>query len=174
MNWPRVCAGGVNHAPVHSWTDTLRFAFQPVVNLTTGAVAGLEILARPETGDVLAEARRDPELDGRLAVSAVRVAVRRETLLPLFVNVYAGTLAALGGLPCLHDAVREAGRLPWEVTLDLCPPYTHVPHQALLKRWTCCAGRASGSAWTVSGTGMCLCDCSRTSRPAWSSWTRHF
>lgn len=133
MNCAQVCAGGVNHAPVHSWTDTLRFAFQPVVNLTTGAVAGLEILARPETGDVLAEARRDPELDGRLAVSAIRAAVRRETLLPLFVNVFAGTLADLGGLPCLHDAVREAGRLPWEVTLDLCPPYTHVPQQALLE-----------------------------------------
>jgi predicted signal transduction protein with EAL and GGDEF domain len=132
MNWAWACAGGVNHAPVLSWTDTLRFAFQPVVNLTTGAVAGLEILARPETGDILAEARRDPELDGRLAVSAIRAAVRKETLLPLFVNVFAGTLADLGGLPSLHDAVRGAGRLPWEVTLDLCPPYTHVPQQALL------------------------------------------
>ncbi|MGC0209554.1 EAL domain-containing protein [Streptomyces levis] len=118
---------------MHSWTDTLRFAFQPVVNPTTGAVAGLEILARPETGDILAEARRDPELDCRLAVSAVRAAVRKETLLPLFVNVFAGTLADLGGLPSLHDAVREAGRLPWEVTVDVCPPYTHVPQPALLE-----------------------------------------
>ncbi|MGW0500661.1 EAL domain-containing protein [Streptomyces sp. NPDC003007] len=118
---------------MHSWTDTLRFAFQPVVNLTTGAVAGLEILARPETGDILAEARRNPELDCRLAVSAVRAAVRRETLLPLFVNVFAATLADLGGLPSLHAAVREAGRLPWEVTIDICPPYTHVPQQALLE-----------------------------------------
>ncbi|QCD54667.1 GGDEF domain-containing protein [Streptomyces hawaiiensis] len=117
---------------MHSWTDTLRFAFQPVVNLTTGAVAGLEILARPETGDILAEARRDPELDGRLAVSALRAAVRKQTLLPLFVNVFAGTLADLGGLPALHDGVREAGRLPWEVTIDVCPPYTHVPQPALL------------------------------------------
>jgi predicted signal transduction protein with EAL and GGDEF domain len=118
---------------VHSWTDTLRFAFQPVVNLTTGGVAGLEILARPETGDILAEARRDPELDGRLAVLAIRSAVRRETLLPLHVNVFAGTLADLGGLTPLHDAVRQAGRLPWEVTVDVSPPYTHVPQQALLE-----------------------------------------
>ncbi|MFE9441806.1 EAL domain-containing protein [Streptomyces sp. NPDC006602] len=118
---------------MHSWTDTLRFAFQPVVNLTTGGVAGLEILARPETGDILAEARRDPELDGRLAVSAVRSAVRRETLLPLHVNVFAGTLADLGGLTPLHDAVRQAGRLPWEITIDVGPPYTHVPQQALLE-----------------------------------------
>lgn len=118
---------------MRSWTDTLRFAFQPVVNLTTGGVAGLEILARPEAGDILAEARRDPELDGKLAVLAVRAAARRETLLPLHVNVFAGTLADLGGLTSLHSAVREAGRLPWEVTIDVVPPFTHVPHQALLE-----------------------------------------
>ncbi|MFI9820062.1 EAL domain-containing protein [Streptomyces sp. NPDC052013] len=117
---------------MRSWTDNLRFAFQPVINLTTGGVAGLEILARPESGDILAEARRQPELDLRLAVSAVRAAVRKETLLPLYVNVFAGTLADLGGLPSLHDAVREAGRLAWEVTIDIGPPYTHVPRQALL------------------------------------------
>ncbi|MFE7860060.1 EAL domain-containing protein [Streptomyces sp. NPDC057403] len=118
---------------MRSWTDTLRFAFQPVVNLATGGVAGLEILARPETGDVLAEARRDPQLDGLLAVSAVRAAARRETLLPLHVNVFAGTLADLGGLTPLHDAVRAVGRLPWEVTVDIGPPYTHVPQRALLE-----------------------------------------
>ncbi|MFI2436577.1 EAL domain-containing protein [Streptomyces sp. NPDC018693] len=117
---------------MHSWTDTLRFAFQPVVNLTTGGVAGLELLARPETGDILARARREPELDCRLAVLAVRWAARKETLLPLHVNVFAGTLADLGGLPSLRDAVREAGRLPWEVSLDIVPPYTHVPQPALL------------------------------------------
>ncbi|MFI5873428.1 EAL domain-containing protein [Streptomyces sp. NPDC051445] len=118
---------------MHSWTDTLRFAFQPVINLATGAVVGLEILARPEAGDIVAQARRDPGLDGRLAVAAVRAAARKETLLPLQVNVFAGTLADLGGLTALHDAVREAGRLPWEVTLDIVPPYTHVPQRALLE-----------------------------------------
>ncbi len=118
---------------MRSSTDTLRFAFQPVVNLTTGGIAGLEILVRPETGDILAEARRDPELDGRLAVLAVRAAARKETLLPLHVNVFAGTLADLGGLTPLHRAVREAGRLPWEVTVDIGPPYTHVPRRALLE-----------------------------------------
>lgn len=95
---------------MRSWTDTLRFAFQPVVNLTTGGVAGLEILARPESGDILAEARRDPELDGRLAVLAVRAAARQETLLPLHVNVFAGTLADLGGLtPCATPCTRSGG-----------------------------------------------------------------
>ncbi|AGS68264.1 GGDEF domain-containing protein [Streptomyces collinus] len=118
---------------MHSWTDNLRFAFQPVVNLRTGAVTALEILARPETGDVLAEARRDPELDGRLAVLALRAAARKETLLPLHLNVFAATLADLGGLTPLHDAVRAAGRMPWEVTLDVVPPCIHVPHRALLE-----------------------------------------
>ncbi|MEU6379698.1 GGDEF domain-containing protein [Streptomyces sp. NPDC046909] len=136
---------------MHSWTDTLRFAFQPVVNLTTGGVAALEILARPEAGDILAEARRDPELDGRLAVLAVRAAARKETLLPLHVNVFAGTLADLGGLTPLHAAVREAGRLPWEVTIDIGPPYTHVPQQALLEAVG--ALRAQGFRISADGVG---------------------
>ncbi|MEU8693083.1 GGDEF domain-containing protein [Streptomyces sp. NPDC048665] len=118
---------------MHSWTDTLRFAFQPVVNLRTGAVTALETLARPETGDILAEARRDPELDGRLTVLALRAATLKETLLPLHLNVFAATLADLGGLVPLHDAVRATGRMPWEVTLDIVPPYTHVPQRALLE-----------------------------------------
>ncbi|GHE02552.1 GGDEF domain-containing protein [Streptomyces alanosinicus] len=118
---------------MHSWTDTLRFAFQPVVNLRTGAVTALETLARPETGDILAEARRDPELDGMLTVLALRAATRKETMLPLHLNVFAATLADLGGLTPLHDAVRSAGRMPWEVTLDVVPPYTHVPQRALLE-----------------------------------------
>lgn len=136
---------------MRSWTDSLRFAFQPVVNLTTGGVAALEILARPEAGDILAEARRDPELDGRLAVSAFRAAVRRETLLPLHVNVFAGTLADLGGLQPLHDAVREAGRMPWEVTLDVCPPYAHVPRRALLEAVS--ALRGQGFRICADGVG---------------------
>ncbi|MFI8071444.1 GGDEF domain-containing protein [Streptomyces sp. NPDC086033] len=135
---------------MRSWTDTLRFAFQPVVNLATGGVAGLEILARPETGDILAEARRDPGLDGQLVVLALRAAVRRETLLPLHVNVFAGTLADLGGLTPLHHAVREAGRLPWEVTIDVGPPYTHVPHQGLLDA----LAELRGQGFRISADGV--------------------
>ncbi|MFE9058502.1 GGDEF domain-containing protein [Streptomyces mutabilis] len=136
---------------MRSWTDTLRFAFQPVVNLMTGGVAALEILARPEGGDILAEARRDPGLDGRLEVSAFRAAVRQETLLPLHVNVFAGTLADLGGLQPLHDAVHEAGRMPWEVTLDVCPPYAHVPRRALLE--AVAAVRGQGFRICADGVG---------------------
>lgn len=151
MNWAWASTGSDIMLPVHSWTDTLRFAFQPVVNLRTGAVAALEILARPETGDVLAEARRDPELDGRLAVLALRAATRKETLLPLHVNVFAATLADLGGLTALHDAVRAAGRMPWEVTLDVVPPYTHVPQRALLEAVT--ALRDQGFRISADGIG---------------------
>ncbi|MBV1939614.1 GGDEF domain-containing protein [Streptomyces sp. BV286] len=134
-----------------SWTDTLRFAFQPVVNLTTGGVVALEILARPESGDVLAQARRDPELDGLLAASAIRSAARQETLLPLHVNVFAGTLADLGRLAALRDAVRGAGRLPWEVTVDVGPPFTHVPHRALVESVT--ALRDEGFRICADGIG---------------------
>ncbi|MGY0022485.1 EAL domain-containing protein [Streptomyces sp. YJ-C3] len=136
---------------MHSWSDRLRFAFQPVVNLATGAVAALEILARPEAGDVLARARREPELDGRLAASALREAARRETLLPLHVNVFAGTLADLGRLAALRDAVRAAGRLPWEVTVDVGPPFTHVPHRALLE--AVAALRGEGFRICADGVG---------------------
>ncbi|WP_153814917.1 EAL domain-containing protein [Streptomyces sp. SUK 48] len=136
---------------MHSWTDSLRFAFQPLVNLRTGAVAALEAFARPETGDILAEARRDPELDGVLAVSALRAAMRRERLLPLHVNVFAATLADLGGLTPLYDAVRAGGRGPWEVTLDVVPPYTHVPHRALLE--AVAALREQGFRISADGVG---------------------
>ncbi|MER5473823.1 GGDEF domain-containing protein [Streptomyces sp. NPDC002685] len=134
-----------------SWTDTVRFAFQPVVNLTTGGVAALEILARPESGDILAQARRDPELDGRLAALAIRAAARKETLLPLHVNVFAGTLADLGRLSALRNEVREAGRLPWEVTVDIGPPYTHVPQHALLE--AVAAVRGEGFRICADGIG---------------------
>ncbi|MEU6576527.1 GGDEF domain-containing protein [Streptomyces sp. NPDC046805] len=135
---------------MHPWTDTLRFAFQPLVNLTTGGVAALEILARPETGDVLAEARRNPELDGTLAVSALRAAARQETLLPLHINVFAATLAEFGGLTPLYDAVRATGRMPWEVTVDIVPPYTHVPQWALLEAVT----TLRGQGFRISADGV--------------------
>ncbi|MFI7100541.1 EAL domain-containing protein [Streptomyces sp. NPDC050161] len=115
-----------------AWTDQLRFAFQPVVNLATGSVAALEILARPECGDVLASARRSPDVDAELAGLAVQSAARQETLLPLHVNVFAATVAELPGLTALGKAVHDAGRRPWEITLDLVGPFTYVPHRALL------------------------------------------
>ncbi|MFE3774000.1 EAL domain-containing protein [Streptomyces sp. NPDC059122] len=117
-----------------AWTNQLRFAFQPVVNLATGSVAALEPLARPEDGevDVLTCARRCPDLDAELAALAVRAAAEQDTLLPLHVNVFAGTVAQLPDLTSLGKAVRGAGRRPWEITLDLVGPFTRVPERELL------------------------------------------
>ncbi|UQA96833.1 GGDEF domain-containing protein [Streptomyces halobius] len=118
-----------------AWTDQLRFAYQPVVNLATGSVAALEILARPEDArmDVLASAHRCPDLDAELAALAVRSATRQEPLLPLHVNVFAATVAELPSLTALGKAVHEGGRRPWEITLDIGGPFTHVPRRALLE-----------------------------------------
>ncbi|MFG2136355.1 EAL domain-containing protein [Streptomyces sp. NPDC048650] len=118
-----------------AWMDQLRFAFQPVVNLATGSVAALEILARPEDGemDVLGTAHRCPDLDAELAALAVRAAAHQETMLPLHVNIFATTVAELPSLTSLGKAVRDVGRRPWEITLDIGGPFTHVPHRALLE-----------------------------------------
>ncbi|MFI8996884.1 EAL domain-containing protein [Streptomyces sp. NPDC053542] len=134
-----------------AWTDQLRFAYQPVVNLTTGSVAALEILARPEHGDVLTQARRSPGIDVELAALAVRHATQRETLLPLQVNLFATTAAELPELTALRAAVRAVGRRPCEITLDITGPYTHVPARALLEA---VAGlRADGFRICVDGVG---------------------
>ncbi|ANZ20096.1 EAL domain-containing protein [Streptomyces noursei] len=117
-----------------AWTDQLRFAFQPVVNLATGSVAALEPLARPEDGevDVLTRARHSPDLDVELAALAVRAAAEQETLLPLHINVFAATVARRPEVTPLGKAVREAGRRPWEITLDLVGPFAQVPERELL------------------------------------------
>ena len=109
-----------------TWTDHLRFAYQPVVNVVTGSVAAVEILARPEAGDVLDAARRFPEVDVEIAAQAVRAAARQETPLPLHLNLYASTLAALPAPTAMLTAVRETGRRPWEVTVDIGAPFAGV------------------------------------------------
>lgn len=65
--------------------------------------------------------RRDPELEGRRAASAIRAAARMETLLPLHVNVFAASPGPSDRSAALRDAVRKARRLPWEVTVGVGP-----------------------------------------------------
>src|SRR5437016_11794866 len=79
--------------------DGVRFAFQPLINVRTGAIVAVEALARP-TGASLrdlfsaaARQRRLSELDVQLAVSAVTSASEHETLLPLHHNIFGGIVA---------------------------------------------------------------------------------
>ncbi|MFE7316882.1 GGDEF domain-containing protein [Streptomyces sp. NPDC057555] len=136
-----------------AWTDQLRFAFQPVVNLATGSVAALEPLARPEDGeiDVLTCVRRCPDLDAEVAALAIRAAAEQQTPLPLHINVCAGTVARRPQLTPLGAAVRDAGRRPWEITLDLVGPFTEVPEREL--RAAVAGLRDEGYRICVDGVG---------------------
>ncbi|MDR7303414.1 GGDEF domain-containing protein [Haloactinomyces albus] len=117
----------------------VRFAFQPVINVRTGAIVAVEALARPTDGDVwdlfreAARARQLAELDVDLAVSAVMSAVEHDTLLPLHLNLFGGTVTHnLGLLDKLHDKLDTVGRHPHEVTLEIGPPFTRLDPALLL------------------------------------------
>lgn len=113
--------------------DGVRFAFQPLINVKTGAVVAVEALARP-TGagvqDLFREAARRrclAELDVQLAVSAVRTAAEHETLLPLHLNIFGGTVVHdLHRIDDLREALAAAGRREHEVTLEVAPPFARL------------------------------------------------
>ncbi|MGQ0774491.1 MAG: EAL domain-containing protein [Pseudonocardiales bacterium] len=116
-----------------------RFAFQPLVNLHTGAVVALEMLARPPQGDArallwsAARAGRLEKLDVALAVAAVHHSSAYETLLPLHVNVLADTIiAGDDSLAPLHEALGRTGRRASETVLDINPPYAALEPERLL------------------------------------------
>lgn len=113
--------------------DEVRFAFQPLINVKTGSIVAVEALARP-TGsgvqDLFREAarrRRLTELDVQLAVSAVTTASEHETLLPLHLNIFGGTVVHdLPALQALRDKLQEVGRREHEVTLEIGPPFARL------------------------------------------------
>ena len=76
----------------------VRFAFQPLINIRTGAIVAVEAFARPagaHVQDLFREAarqRRLTELDVELAVAAVDAAAEHETRLPLHLNILGGTV----------------------------------------------------------------------------------
>ncbi|RCW40424.1 diguanylate cyclase/phosphodiesterase [Halopolyspora algeriensis] len=128
-----------NIDPVLGPANETRFAFQPVVNVGTGAIVAVEALARPIDGDVwdlfrqAARARRLAELDTDLAVSAVTSAAEHGTLLPLHLNLFGGTVAHdLDLLQALHDKLGAVGRHPHEITLELGPPFSRLDPALLL------------------------------------------
>lgn len=116
-----------------------RFAFQPLVNLHTGGVVAMEMLARPPQGDVrtllwsAARAGRLEKLDVALAVAATHHSATHETLLPLHLNLLADTVVGNGEpLAPLDRALDRTGRRRSETVLDVNPPYAAVEPALLL------------------------------------------
>ncbi len=125
--------------PVLGLANEVRFAFQPLVNVRTGAIVAVEVLARPLEGDVhdliseAARARRLPELDVHLAASAMQSAHEHQSLLPLHLNLFGGTVAhEPERLEALHSKLDEVGRRPHEITVEIGPPFGRLDHTKLL------------------------------------------
>ncbi|CAM04153.1 EAL domain-containing protein [Saccharopolyspora erythraea] len=107
----------------------VRFAYQPLINVRIGGVVGVEALACPPSGDLdelFRRAERDgmlAEVDARLAANAVADFAGHGTPLPLHLNVLASTVAdAPERMDAVRKALRDAGRLEQEVTLEISPP----------------------------------------------------
>jgi EAL domain-containing protein (putative c-di-GMP-specific phosphodiesterase class I)/GGDEF domain-containing protein len=117
----------------------IRFAFQPLINLYTGGVVAMEMLARPVHRDVrsllrcAAHARGLEELDVTLAVAAARCSSEHETLLPLHLNLMTDTVVAEGEtLAPLHDALIGTGRQPNQTVLEINPSDTALQPELFL------------------------------------------
>ncbi|MEU7532153.1 GGDEF domain-containing protein [Saccharothrix sp. NPDC042600] len=120
--------------------DDVRFAFQPLFNLNTGGVVAVEALARPHDGsvqDLLRMAFRAGYLantDVALACRAVRHAADHDFTLPLHVNLLAMTLADKPEhLAPLYAALRDTGRDPATLVVEVGTPYTRAPRPRLVK-----------------------------------------
>lgn len=123
-------------------SDTLvgtRFAFQSLVNLHTGGVVAIEMLARPPHGDIrsllwsAARAGRLSKLDIAWAVAAAHHSSAHETLLPLHLNLLADTVVGDGDpLAALDRALERTGRRTSETVLDVNPSYAAVEPGVLL------------------------------------------
>ncbi|HEV2780440.1 MAG TPA: GGDEF domain-containing protein [Actinophytocola sp.] len=117
----------------------LTFAFQPLVNTRTGQPVAVEALARPQSGtvyDLLCDAGHAGQLtatDVALASSAVLAAAEAHTVGPLHLNVLASTAARAETLLSYLDvALRQAGRAPGDITLEISPPFCRVPRTELV------------------------------------------
>ena len=117
----------------------IRFAFQPLVNLHTGGVVAMEMLARPMHGDVqslLWSAARAAELehfDVTLAVAAAQCSSEHETLLPLHLNLMADTVAAAAHtLTPLHRVLDETGRQACHTVLEINPAHATLQAEVFL------------------------------------------
>lgn len=136
-----------------------RFAFQPLVNLHTGGVVAMEMLARPPHGDVrgllwsAARAGRLEKLDMALAVAAAHHSATYETFLPLHLNLLADTIVGNGEpLAPLDRALDRTGRRRSETVLDVNPPYAVVEPALLLSALR--RFRRRGYRIALDGVGM--------------------
>ncbi|WP_433262460.1 EAL domain-containing protein [Actinosynnema sp. CS-041913] len=120
--------------------DDVRFAFQPLFNLHTGGVVAVEALARPHDGsvqDLLRMAFRAGYLantDVALACRAVRNAADHDFTLPLHVNLLAMTIADKPEqMAPLYAALRDTGRTPSNLVVEVGTPYSRAPRHRLVK-----------------------------------------
>ncbi|MER7011308.1 GGDEF domain-containing protein [Saccharopolyspora sp. NPDC000359] len=138
--------------------DEVRFAFQPLINIKTGAIVAVEALARPTGTHVqelfreAARQRRLTELDVALATAALSAAAEHESLLPLHINIFGGTVTHdLQRLDLVRERLRQIGRREQEVTLEIGPPFARLNTDDLL------AGvdklRADGFQIALDGVG---------------------
>lgn len=118
--------------------EDVRFAFQPLFNLHTGGVVAIEALARPASRSVyelLRDAARAGELletDVALAAAAVRAAAEHNNVVPLHVNVLAATVSkAAESIGPLLDAMRDTGRAPDTLWLEVGTPYSRLRRENL-------------------------------------------
>lgn len=119
--------------------DDVRFAFQPLYSLHTGAMIAVEAMARPAAGtarQLLGRARREGRLvetDIALAARAIDSESHRQTLLPLHLNLLAVSVAApRESLAPMFDALTRAARRPRDVVIEVGPPFAHAEPARLL------------------------------------------
>lgn len=125
---------------VRALVDEVRFAFQPLINIKTGAIVAVEALARPASAHVqdlfreAAKRRQLTELDVELAVKALQATAEHESLLPLHLNVFGGTVVHdRERLDRLREKLHEVGRREQEITLEIGTPFARLDTDQLLE-----------------------------------------
>lgn len=119
--------------------DDVRFVYQPLVNVNTSGVAAIELIARLTNGsthEMFRAAARDgnlTQLDVSLAELAAQSAAEHETLLPLHINLLAGTVARdPDSVERLHETILGSGRAVGNVTLEIGGPFSRIEPNALV------------------------------------------
>jgi len=149
---------GEHDGVVPALLNDVHVAYQPVFNLHTGAVMAVEALARPSSGsvrDLLRQAADTGQLtptDYGLVELAMRRAAEYEVRVPLHVNILAISVArAHTAIGRLLDTLREGGRRPADVVLELNPPFSSVRWKAFRQGATML--RDAGFRLAVDGMG---------------------